>query len=113
MRLTPKQQKFADYYSVPIEVLENAIQHNFTSLTLNERLQAQRNEVILKLRQVVTSGLYEGQTYRTMARSIQDHMEMSATKAIRIVRTESKRRYYFVVDYYEEKRKKRTSYVFV
>ncbi|OAH53889.1 hypothetical protein AWH48_11515 [Domibacillus aminovorans] len=79
------------FSSVPIEVLENAIQHNFTGLTLNERLQAQRNDVILKLRQVVTSGLHEGQTYRTMARSIQDQMEMNATKAMRIVRTESKR----------------------
>lgn len=79
------------FSSVPIEMLENAIQHNFTGLTLNERLQAQRNDVILKLRQVVTSGLHEGQTYRTMARAIKDQMEISATKAIRIVRTEGHR----------------------
>ncbi|MGG3450195.1 phage minor head protein [Domibacillus aminovorans] len=79
------------FSAVQVEVLENAIQHNFTGLTLNERLQAQRNEVILKLRQVVTSGLHEGQTYHTMAKAIQNQMEMSATKTMRIVRTEGHR----------------------
>lgn len=89
--LETETQVKLSYSSVKLDVLQSAIQHNFTGLTLNERLKNQRNEVIIKLREVITRGLHEGQTIKNMSESIQNQLEMSATKSVRIARTESHR----------------------
>lgn len=79
------------YSTVPTDVLEKSIEHNFTGLTLNQRLEKQRKEIILRLRETVTRGLHEGQSIQTMSRAVQKDMGVSAGKANRIVRTESHR----------------------
>ncbi|PFR93506.1 phage minor head protein [Priestia megaterium] len=79
------------YRTVPTDVLEKSIEHNFTGLTLNDRLEKQRKEVIIRLRETVTRGLHEGQSIQTMSRAVQKDMGVSAGKANRIVRTESHR----------------------
>lgn len=77
------------YRTVPTDVLEKSIEHNFTGLTLSDRLEKQRKEIILRLRETVTKGLHEGQSIQTMSRAVQKDMGVSAGKANRIVRTES------------------------
>ncbi|WEA46820.1 phage minor head protein [Priestia aryabhattai] len=79
------------YRTVPTDVLEKSIEHNFTGLTLNDRLEKQRKEIIIRLRETVTRGLNEGQSIQKMSRAVQKDMGVSAGKANRIVRTESHR----------------------
>jgi Phage Mu protein F like protein len=79
------------YRTVPTDVLEKSIEHNFTGLTLNDRLEKQRKEIIIRLRETVTRGLHEGQSIQTMSRAVQKDMGVSTGKANRIVRTESHR----------------------
>lgn len=73
------------------EVLEKALQNEFTGLTLNERLEKRRNDLILKMKEDVTRGLHQGETYGTMANRVKDVLEGDAVKARRIVRTEAHR----------------------
>lgn len=76
---------------VSAEVINESIKNNFTHLKLNERLEKNRNEVVFKLREVITQGLVAGSSYKTMSKSVQKVLEGDATKANRVVRTESGR----------------------
>lgn len=73
------------------EVIDEAININFTGLTLNERLSKRRADLIYSMRETITRGLIEGQTYRGMANIIKDQLEGDLVKAQRIVRTEAHR----------------------
>lgn len=84
------QAKLA-YSTVKPEVIEKSIQNNFTGLTLNERLNKNRNDLIIKMREEITKGLHEGKTYKQMTDAIKDSLEGDVVKARRIVRTESHR----------------------
>lgn len=79
------------YTTVKKEVLDAAINNNFNGLTLNERLSKRRMDIIYNMRESITRGLIEGQTYRGMANTIKEELEGDLVKANRIVRTESKR----------------------
>lgn len=79
------------YTTVKDEVLDAAINNNFNGLTLNERLSKRRGDLIYSMRESITRGLVEGQTYRGMANIIKDELEGDLVKANRIVRTESHR----------------------
>ncbi|SDI15752.1 phage putative head morphogenesis protein, SPP1 gp7 family [Alteribacillus persepolensis] len=79
------------YSAVKDEVVDEIINTDFTGLTLNERLSRRRGELIMNMRETITRGLREGQTYRSMSRLIQDELEIDRSKAQRIVRTESHR----------------------
>lgn len=79
------------YSAVKPEVIERSIQNNFTGLALNERLSRNRDQLIIQMRETITRGLHEGQTYRQMTQNIAKTLEGDVVKARRIVRTESKR----------------------
>src|SRR5699024_6029367 len=52
------------YTTIKDEALDKAINNNFNGLTLNERLSKRRGELIYSMRETITRGLVEGQTYR-------------------------------------------------
>jgi len=79
------------YTTVKDEVIDEAINSVFTGLTLNERLERRRYEIIISMRESITRGLVEGQTYGQMSAEIKKVLEGDLVKANRIVRTESKR----------------------
>lgn len=79
------------YPALRNEVIDEAININFTGLTLNERLSKRRADLIYSMRETITRGLIEGQTYRGMANIIKGQLEGDLVKAQRIVRTEAHR----------------------
>ncbi|MFK9119129.1 phage minor head protein [Peribacillus frigoritolerans] len=79
------------YRSLKNEVVKESIENEFVYLTLNKHLEKNRNDVILKLRNVITQGLVRGSTYKTMSKSVQEIFEGDVVKANRVVRTESGR----------------------
>lgn len=87
---TESQAKLA-YTTVKDAVIDEAVNNKFTGLTLNERLSRRRGELVTKMRETITRGLVEGQTYKSMSKIIKDDLEGDLSKANRIVRTESKR----------------------
>lgn len=80
-----------NYSAVRREVLDEAVNIDFTGLTLNERLEKRRQELIYSMREAIVRGLHQGKTYRQMANDIKDELEGDLAKAQRIVRTEAHR----------------------
>lgn len=81
------------YSVVDPKTVQLSIQNQFTGLTLNDRLEKHRMNVIYGLKEELTRGFVEGDTYPQISRRIKNLLEGDAGKAIRIVRTESTRIY--------------------
>ncbi|NGP45978.1 minor capsid protein [Bacillaceae bacterium SIJ1] len=81
----------ASYTTLRDEVIDEAVNTNFTGLTLNDRLSKRRAELIVNMRETIVRGLHEGQTYSKMIKLIQNELEGDRAKAQRIVRTEAHR----------------------
>ncbi|MBL5768408.1 hypothetical protein HV436_06575 [Bacillus sporothermodurans] len=79
------------YSSVSKETINAMIENPISGLTLSERLEKHRVDIIYKIKQEVTQGLIKGETYGTMANRVKDALEGDVTKAVRVVRTESHR----------------------
>lgn len=79
------------YTTLKDEVIDAAINNRFSGLTLNERLERRRVELIYKMQETITRGLVDGDTYRTIAEKVKKDLEGDLSKANRIVRTESRR----------------------
>lgn len=79
------------YSAVKANVIEKAINNNFTGLTLNDRLERRRNDLIIHMREELTKGLHEGRTFKQMSDGIKGVLENDVVKANRIIRTESKK----------------------
>ena len=79
------------YAKVEEETILDALNNDFTGLTLNERLSKRRRDLILNMRASIVKGLHDGASYRTMVKAIKGELENDLVKAQRIVRTESKR----------------------
>src|SRR5690625_3745514 len=73
------------------KVIRAAVQMPLSGLTLDERLEARRRDVELRVRQEIVQGLIRGESYQDMARRLKDGLEIEANKAIRIARTEAHR----------------------
>ncbi len=67
--------------------MENPI----SGLTLNDRLEKHRKEIIYQIKQNISVGLMNGDRYSTMARRMKTSLNDDYKKAIRIVRTEAHR----------------------
>jgi SPP1 gp7 family putative phage head morphogenesis protein len=87
---TEAQAKLA-YAMLPKEAVVVAIQNPISGLTLNERLEKNRTELIYKLKQEITQGLIKGEAYGKIAKRMKDLFEGDVQKAIRVVQTESHR----------------------
>jgi hypothetical protein len=79
------------YSAVRPETLTSMLQNPVYGLTLNERLQRQRTNIIYQIQQQVTQGLQRNETYSSMAKRLKQELEGDAVKAMRIVRTEGHR----------------------
>lgn len=73
------------------EIIATSIQNPISGLVLNERLERNRSNLIINIRQEITQGLVKGESYKQMSDRIKKGLEGDAGKAIRIVRTESHR----------------------
>lgn len=81
------------YSAVDAKTVRLSVQNPFTGLTLNERLERHRTNLIYGLKEELTRGFVNGDTYPQISRRIKEQLEGDAGKAIRIVRTESTRVY--------------------
>ncbi len=81
------------FSAVDAKTVRLSVQNPFTGLTLNERLERHRTNLIYGLKEEITRGFVDGDTYPQISRRIKDKLEGDAGKAIRIVRTESTRIY--------------------
>ena len=81
------------YSAVDAKTVRLSVQNPFTGLTLNERLERHRASLIYGLKEDITKGFVNGDTYPQISRRIKEKLEGDAGKAIRIVRTESTRIY--------------------
>jgi SPP1 gp7 family putative phage head morphogenesis protein len=87
---TMSQTKLA-YALLPTEAIKKAIQNPISGLTLNQRLQKNRTEIILKTREQLTQGLIQGESIQKMSKRIKDLYENDTTKSLRIAQTETNR----------------------
>lgn len=79
------------YSSVTSETILAMVNNPISGLTLKQRLEKNRADIISRIQQEVTQGLVRGDTYSTMAKRLKGSLEGDATKATRIVRTEAHR----------------------
>lgn len=73
------------------DVIRRAVENPVSKLTLNDRLEKHRKEIIYDIKQDISVGLMNGDRYSTMANRIKKSVEGDYGKAIRIVRTETHR----------------------
>lgn len=73
------------------DVIRRAVENPVSKLTLNDRLEKHRKEIIYDIKQNIGVGLMNGDRYSTMANRIKKSVEGDYKKAIRIARTESHR----------------------
>lgn len=73
------------------EVLRRAVENPISKLSLNDRLEKHRKEIIYDIKQNISVGLVNGDRYSTMANRIKQSVEGDYKKAIRIARTETHR----------------------
>lgn len=73
------------------DVLRQAVNNNVSKLTLDPVMQKYRGEIIYQLQQELVNGLRNGDRYEQMAKRITERVNISKSKAMNIVRTESHR----------------------
>lgn len=79
------------YLPISQDAVISSIQNPIFGLTLNERLEKHRIDLIYSIKQELTQGLIMGESYQKMAKRLQELFEGDAAKAIRVARTESHR----------------------
>lgn len=76
---------------VKTDVINAAIQNPISGLTLNQRLEKNRRNLIYQIQESVGRGLVDGEEYRAMQKKLKDSFEGDLVKTNRIVRTEGHR----------------------
>jgi SPP1 gp7 family putative phage head morphogenesis protein len=76
---------------IPKDQVRRSVQNPISGLTLNDRLERNRNDIIFRTREQLTQGLIQGDSVPKMARRIRDVYEGDVKKTTRIVRTEVNR----------------------
>lgn len=71
------------------EVIKAAVQNPISGLTLNQTLEKNRANIILKARQEITQGLIKGEPYSKMAKRFTDALGGDAYKALVVAKTEA------------------------
>lgn len=79
------------YSTVTPEVVTAMIENPIAGLTLSQTLEKNRINIVYKIQQEITQGLVKGESYKTMATRLKESIEVDASKAMRIVRTEAHR----------------------
>lgn len=73
------------------DVIRRAVENPVSKLTLNDRLEKHRKEIIYDIKRDISVGLMNGDRYSTMANRIRKSVDGDYKKAIRIARTETHR----------------------
>lgn len=73
------------------DVIRRAVENPVSKLTLNDRLEKHRKEIVYDIKQNISVGLMNGDRYSTMANRVKQSVEGDYKKAIRIARTETHR----------------------
>lgn len=84
-------KQFKNTIAISPEQAKAAVNNPVAGLTLNDRLEKQRKDIIYNIKQTVGVGLMNGDRYTTMAKRIADSLDGDYKKAIRIARTEAHR----------------------
>lgn len=80
-----------DWAIIPQDAVRAAILNPIKGLTLNDRLESTRRQIIRQIQSDVSTGLLAGDSYEDMAARLKDVLEDDMVKARRIVRTEGHR----------------------
>ncbi|MDO4330647.1 MAG: phage minor head protein [Lachnospiraceae bacterium] len=73
------------------DVMRKAVENPISKLTLDDRLEKHRKEIVYDIKQNISVGLMNGDRYSTMANRIKQSVNGDYKKAIRITRTETHR----------------------
>lgn len=73
------------------DVIRRAVENPISKLTLNDRLEKHRKDIVYNIKQDISVGLTNGDRYSTMAKRISRSVEGNYKKAITIARTETHR----------------------
>lgn len=73
------------------EVVKRAVENPISGLTLKDRLEKNRINVIYEIKQQIGVGLVNGDRYTTMAERVSKSLDEDYKKSVRIVRTETHR----------------------
>lgn len=85
------QQAFATVRACTPDMIRVAVNNPISGLTLKDRLEKHRKDIIYDIKQNIGVGLSNGDRYSTMARRISESLDGDYKKAVRIVRTEAHR----------------------
>lgn len=88
------QQEARASFDAPLhkdEIIEKAASNDIAKLTLSETLEKQRKKVVAQINEQIAIGLANNETYDQMAKRIEKIVDGDSEKAMRIVRTETKR----------------------
>jgi SPP1 gp7 family putative phage head morphogenesis protein len=89
--LESESQVKLSYAMINEEVVNQAVQNPISGLTLNDRLEKNRIELIYRVRQEITQGLILGESYQKIAKRLKDTFEGDVKKSIRVAQTEAHR----------------------
>lgn len=73
------------------EVMRKAVENPISKLTLDDRLEKHRKEIVYDIKKNISIGLMNGDGYATMANRIKQSVNGDYKKAVRITRTETHR----------------------
>lgn len=73
------------------DVMKKAVENPVSKLTLDDRLEKHRKEIVYDIKQNISVGLMNGDRYSTVANRIKQSVNGDYKKAIRITRTETHR----------------------
>lgn len=73
------------------EVIQKALTNNISGLKWTKRIGLHRDYAVMKIRETVAQGLHQGETYKTMAKRLNESLSKQVVNPMRIIRTESHR----------------------
>jgi hypothetical protein len=82
---------FSDAIAITPEQIKAVVNNPVSGLTLSDRLEKHRKDIIYNIKQTVGVGLMNGDRYTTMAKRIAESLDGDYKKALRIARTETHR----------------------
>ncbi|WP_150283783.1 phage minor head protein [Rummeliibacillus sp. TYF-LIM-RU47] len=74
-----------------LDQVEKAMQNPISGLTLDETLEKNRRDIIIKVKREVTQSLVQGSTYKQTASRLTKAFEGDYVKSVRVARTETHR----------------------
>ena len=76
---------------INMDTITASIENPISGLTLSERLEKHRGDIIINIKSEVTQGLIRGEGYSKIAKRIKSKLDGDASKSIRVAQTETHR----------------------